>query len=278
MEAELLTKSRYARYRHRELNTTGPLFERRYRAKWVELDAYLFTLLRYIHRNPVAAGIVSEPADYAWSSHSAYLRLESIRASGGLVSVGHEQILGRTAAASDRAAKRADARRTYRSHLSRTGHWHCGVYVTEPSAKVVRDTCAVRARSAKPADRINSSSGPILQSQSVFDQRVVDAPFVKPEYPTIGTKKSLNVRTGTGDLFRVIPYDFVNEPQEIAMHSAKQAARELIEQLPDSVSWNDLMYELYVKQKIEDGLKELDEGRGIPHEEVKRRLLGKQVQ
>lgn len=57
------------------------------------------------------------------------------------------------------------------------------------------------------------------------------------------------------------------------MHSVKQAARELIEQLPDSVSWNDLMYELYVKQKIEEGLKELDEGRGIPHEDVKRRLL-----
>lgn len=57
------------------------------------------------------------------------------------------------------------------------------------------------------------------------------------------------------------------------MSSVKQAARELIEQLPESVSWNDLMYELYVKQQIEEGLKELDEGRGIPHEEVKRRLL-----
>lgn len=34
------------------------------------------------------------------------------------------------------------------------------------------------------------------------------------------------------------------------------------------------MYELYAKQKIEEGLKELDEGRGILHEEVKRRLLG----
>ncbi|GMV94112.1 MAG: hypothetical protein AMXMBFR82_38900 [Candidatus Hydrogenedentota bacterium] len=57
------------------------------------------------------------------------------------------------------------------------------------------------------------------------------------------------------------------------MQSAKQSARELIEQLPDSVTWEDLMYELYVKQKIEDGLRELDEGRGIPHEEVKKRLL-----
>jgi predicted transcriptional regulator len=34
------------------------------------------------------------------------------------------------------------------------------------------------------------------------------------------------------------------------------------------------MYELYAKRKIEEGLKELDEGCGIPHEEVERRLLG----
>jgi predicted transcriptional regulator len=60
------------------------------------------------------------------------------------------------------------------------------------------------------------------------------------------------------------------------MSSAKNAARELIEQLPDSVSWTDLMHELYVKQKIEEGLRELDEGRGIPHEEVRRLLTGEQ--
>lgn len=34
------------------------------------------------------------------------------------------------------------------------------------------------------------------------------------------------------------------------------------------------MYELYVKQKIEAGLKDAEEGHVIPHEEVKRELLG----
>jgi len=58
------------------------------------------------------------------------------------------------------------------------------------------------------------------------------------------------------------------------MHSVKQAARELIERLSESASWDDVMYEFYAKQKIEEGLKELDEGRGLPHEQVKRRLLG----
>lgn len=59
------------------------------------------------------------------------------------------------------------------------------------------------------------------------------------------------------------------------MRNAKQAARELVERLPESVSWDDLMYELYVKQKIDEGLKELNEGRGIPHEEVTHRVLDK---
>jgi predicted transcriptional regulator len=58
------------------------------------------------------------------------------------------------------------------------------------------------------------------------------------------------------------------------MQTAKQAARELIDQLPETASWDDVMYELYVKQKIEAGLRELDEGQGIAHDDVKRRLLG----
>ena len=59
------------------------------------------------------------------------------------------------------------------------------------------------------------------------------------------------------------------------MATPKQAAKELIEHLPDQASWDDIMYELYVKQKIEAGLKAVAEGRTVPHEEVKRRLMGK---
>lgn len=59
------------------------------------------------------------------------------------------------------------------------------------------------------------------------------------------------------------------------MATPKEAARQLIEHLPDQVSWDDIMYELYVKQKIEAGLRAVEEGRTTPHEEVKRRLLDK---
>jgi putative transposase len=69
---------RYARHRHKILRTTGHLFERRYRAKLVDTDAYFLELLRYIHLNPVAAGIVTDPALYAWSSHKLYLGIETL--------------------------------------------------------------------------------------------------------------------------------------------------------------------------------------------------------
>ena len=44
----------------------------------VDADIYLKELVRYIHLNPVRAGIVNEPEDYGWSGHRAYLGLETI--------------------------------------------------------------------------------------------------------------------------------------------------------------------------------------------------------
>jgi REP element-mobilizing transposase RayT len=65
--------STYARRKQRKVPTTGHLFERRYRSMLVDTDAYWLALVRYIHRNPVEAGIVADCADYPWSSHGCYL-------------------------------------------------------------------------------------------------------------------------------------------------------------------------------------------------------------
>lgn len=67
--------STYARTVQLRLQTTGHLFERRYHATLVDADNYLLTVLRYIHLNPVKAGLVSDPAVYPWSSHRVYLGL-----------------------------------------------------------------------------------------------------------------------------------------------------------------------------------------------------------
>ena len=44
---------------------------------------------------------------------------------------------------------------------------------------------------------------------------------------------------------------------------------QLISRLPEEVTWEDIMYRLYVKRKIEEGIKAADEGRTISHDEVK---------
>ena len=57
------------------------------------------------------------------------------------------------------------------------------------------------------------------------------------------------------------------------MQSAKQAAKQIIDHLPEQASWDDIMYELYVKQKIEKGLNAIEQGHTVSHEEAKHRLL-----
>ena len=59
------------------------------------------------------------------------------------------------------------------------------------------------------------------------------------------------------------------------MDIVKDEAKKLIEKLPDTATWDDIMYELYVKKKIAVGLKAADEGRVVSHEEAKKRLLSK---
>lgn len=58
------------------------------------------------------------------------------------------------------------------------------------------------------------------------------------------------------------------------MASAKKSAQQLLDRLPDDAGWDDIMYELYVKQKIERGQHAVSEGRTVPHAEVRHRLLG----
>ncbi len=56
------------------------------------------------------------------------------------------------------------------------------------------------------------------------------------------------------------------------MHAIKEEAIHLIKSLPDNCSWDDIIYELYVKKKIEIGLEAAKEGRVISQEDVKKRF------
>ena len=48
----------------------------------------------------------------------------------------------------------------------------------------------------------------------------------------------------------------------------KQAALELLNKLPDECNWDDIVSELFVRQKIEAGIADADAGRVVSHEEV----------
>ena len=52
--------------------------------------------------------------------------------------------------------------------------------------------------------------------------------------------------------------------------SVKQSAHQIIDQLPDEVSWKDLIYELSVIQDIEEGLKDSAAGRVIDNDVVRK--------
>jgi hypothetical protein len=65
--------SGYTGYFNRKYNRSGHLFQGRYKAIVVDKESYLIELSRYIHLNPVRAGMVEHPEQYAWSSYKGYL-------------------------------------------------------------------------------------------------------------------------------------------------------------------------------------------------------------
>jgi REP element-mobilizing transposase RayT len=65
----------YTTYFNVKRKRAGHLFQGRYKAILVEADEYAGELSRYIHLNPVRAGMTSRPEDYQWSSYRSYIGL-----------------------------------------------------------------------------------------------------------------------------------------------------------------------------------------------------------
>jgi putative transposase len=57
----------------------GHVFERRYADRVIRNADHMRAAIGYVHANPVRAGMVSEPADYVWSSHRLYVRCGRVR-------------------------------------------------------------------------------------------------------------------------------------------------------------------------------------------------------
>ncbi|MFB3886935.1 MAG: transposase [Thermodesulfobacteriota bacterium] len=63
----------YTMYFNRKYGMVGHLFQGRYKAILCDKDGYLLSLVKYIHLNPMRAGIVQEVDKYSWSSHRVYI-------------------------------------------------------------------------------------------------------------------------------------------------------------------------------------------------------------
>ena len=63
----------YVRYFNDRCQRTGTLWEGRYKSTVIEADRYLLDCMAYIDLNPVRAGMVSDAAEYEWSTHRHYI-------------------------------------------------------------------------------------------------------------------------------------------------------------------------------------------------------------
>ena len=63
----------YTQYFNKKYNKVGHLFQGRYKSYLCDKDNYLLGLVRYIHKNPVRAGLVENPDEYSWSSQGDYI-------------------------------------------------------------------------------------------------------------------------------------------------------------------------------------------------------------
>lgn len=64
--------AKYVYWYNAKYDRVGHLFQARAKSEPVEDDRYFLTVLRYIHMNPVKAGIVSQPEKFTWSSYREY--------------------------------------------------------------------------------------------------------------------------------------------------------------------------------------------------------------
>jgi len=96
----------YVSWFNRKHHRCGPLFQGRFKAVLVERDHHYWELTRYVHLNPVRAGVVARPEEFRWSSCRAYFdqRIAPEWLAWSEVLAGHHRSLAR-------------ARRSYRAFL-----------------------------------------------------------------------------------------------------------------------------------------------------------------
>jgi REP element-mobilizing transposase RayT len=68
----------YVFWYNKKYERCGHLFQERYKSEAVDSDEYFLTVLRYIHQNPIKAGVVKDISAYKWSSYNEYIKESEI--------------------------------------------------------------------------------------------------------------------------------------------------------------------------------------------------------
>ncbi len=63
-----------------------------------------------------------------------------------------------------------------------------------------------------------------------------------------------------------------NDSRYMSARNIKEEAKRLLEKLPDDLTWDDLMHEIYVRQSIEAGLADSEVGKAVEVSEVRERF------
>ncbi|MDD4689882.1 MAG: transposase [Eubacteriales bacterium] len=69
--------TRYVMWYNRKYQRSGSLIGNRYKSEPIEDEAYYLTLMRYIHQNPLKAGMVNDVEEYIWSSYNDYINMKN---------------------------------------------------------------------------------------------------------------------------------------------------------------------------------------------------------
>ena len=73
-----------------------------------------------------------------------------------------------------------------------------------------------------------------------------------------------------------MPFEFSDPTERTddmqATNGVKEEARQLVERLPDTATWDDLMEEIYVRQAVERGLRDVEAGRTLTTDQLRTRM------
>ena len=157
----------YAQYYNRRHRRVGHLLQGRHKAILCQSERYLSELVRYIHLNPVRAGIVSRPEDYKYSSHRAYLGLEP----AGIVDV--DPVLRHFGASKEVARER------YRKFVAagiKLGH--CEEFYVADEGRILRSDENRKIASLTPVPSIETATAAPPTSLTAAPSGTLSAPTI----------------------------------------------------------------------------------------------------